>query len=223
MTQMKSFFRKTLTQMFPETTVRYRAYKNLIGNKDSYLYLSGWMQSLGADKPINKDGRPVPWMNYSVVLFLEERLTPDLTLFEYGSGYSTFFYADRVRSVVSVEYDKKWFDLITSKAPKNASLMLKEKDVDGDYCRVIGTTHDSYDVVVVDGRDRVNCVKQSIPALSDRGVILLDDSKRPRYEEAISFALERGFKTLHFEGLQATGSGVKRTTILYRNSNCFGI
>jgi hypothetical protein len=76
---------------------------------------------------------------------------------------------------------------------------------------------------IVDGRDRMNRIKQSISALSAKGVILLDDSQRERYQEGIDFAKSKGFKALNFEGLKATGTEVDRTTIFYRVGNCFDI
>ena len=56
--------------------------------------------------PCRPDGTPLPWMNYNAISFLEERLTKDLCLLEYGSGYSTPFFASFVKTVVSVECDR---------------------------------------------------------------------------------------------------------------------
>jgi hypothetical protein len=215
---------KTITEyIFPQLSLKVRAFNNLIRKKNSYLYTSGWLQSLKHRRPMNQKGEPIPWMNYPIINFLEERLNSDMTLFEYGSGYSTLFYASRVKSVVSVEYDMDWFNIMQSQLPSNVNLLYQTKDIDGEYCRKINFDGDRYDVVIVDGRDRVNCVKQSIQALTERGVILIDDSQRERYTEAIVFATEHGFKALSMEGLKPTGSKIDRTTILYKEGNCFGI
>jgi hypothetical protein len=220
---MSSFIKRAIQSRFPIAALRYRAYKMLIRNPNSYLHLSGWMQSQKERRPIDQNGNPIPWMNFPVVRILQERLTKDLNLFEFGSGYSTLFYAKKVRAVTSVEYDEKWLNIIKSQVPDNVNIIFKREDVDGDYCRAIGETGDRYDVVIVDGRDRVNCIKQSISALSVKGVILLDDSQRERYQEGIDFAKSKGFKALNLEGLKATGTEVDRTTIFYREGNCFEI
>ena len=112
---------------------------------------------------------------------------------------------------------------IGSRLPPNASLLFVPNDVDGDYCRTIVRNGDHFDVVVVDGRDRVNCVKQSMQALSSRGVIVLDDSERAKYAPAISYAQENGYLTVDFEGLKPTDSSWCRSTILYRRENCLGL
>jgi hypothetical protein len=199
------------------------AFRQLILRKESYLYSTGWLESLKRDYPCRSNGSEIPWMNYSIIKFLEDRLKNYFDLFEFGSGYSTCFYAKLVRSVASVEYDESWFQNVKKNIPKNVELIYKEKDTDGEYCRTIGSTDKKYDIVIVDGRDRVNCVKQSIEVLSAKGVILLDDSHREKYVEGINYAKKRGFRTLDFEGLKPTGSGIDRTTIIYRDSNCLDI
>ena len=209
--------------LFPRLTLHVRAYHKLIGNKESYLYQTGWMQSLLESKPTDSAANPIPWMNYSVIKLLDDRLKPDFTLFEFGSGYSTRFYAKKVGTVVSLEYDEQWFRIVKADMPQNVRLVFKNKDVDGEYCRVIHSAGIAFDVVVVDGRDRVNCVKQAVSALSPRGVILLDDSQQEKYREASEFATARGFRTLDLEGLKATGKGLDRTTLFYRDGNCLGI
>lgn len=220
---MTSIVKCILKKAFPKFVLHYRVYNLFIKNKSSYLYLTGWMRSLEEGKPVDKDGNQIPWMNYPVLEFLKDRLKSDLHLFEFGSGYSTSFYARLVQTVASVEYEKSWLQFVKETAPKNVKLIYKEKDIDGGYCRVVHSTGQQYDIIIVDGRDRVNCIKQSIKALSERGVVLLDDSQRDRYKEGINYAKENGFRTLDFEGLKPAGSGIDRTTILYRNGNCVKI
>lgn len=220
---MKSPVRRVLRALFPEMALHYRAYTSLIRNENSYLHATGWMESLRESKPTDLHHDPLPWMNYPVIQLLDSRLRGDQRLFEFGSGHSTHFYARRVRCVTSVEHDEGWFRTVQAQLPGNVELLFREMDIDGDYCRAIAGAGNGFDVVVVDGRDRVNCIRQSIPALSPRGVILLDDSQRERYREGIEFAREQGFRTLDIEGLKATGLGIDRTTIFYRDGNCLGL
>jgi hypothetical protein len=220
---MKSFIKRTLYRLVPLQVLHYRAYCQLIKNPNSYLYSTGWMQSLKELKPIDKNGNPIPWMNIPTIGFLEERLTHDLNLFEFGSGYSTCFFARLVRNVTSVEGDEKWLYIIKPLVPDYVKLIFKEEDIDGDYCRTIGSTREKYDVVIVDGRDRVNCIKQSILILSSKGVILLDDSMRDEYKEGIDFAKENGFNTLNMEGLLPMSGVQASATIFYRKENCLMI
>lgn len=220
---MTQKIRRTLRQAFPKYALYWSAINSLLTNEDSYLYTTGWMRSLRESKPVDKDGREVPWMCYPVIRFLENRLHKGLDLFEFGSGHSTLFYARLVRSVTSVEYDEAWIQTVSARAPDNVSLIFRKRDEDGEYCRSIRSTGQRFDVVVVDGRDRVNCIGQSMDALTTAGVIVLDDSQRQIYAEGIDYARAKGFRALDFEGLKPTGPDVARTTVLYRSNNCLGI
>ena len=216
---MQKQIKRALKRAFPSLA----AYFTLIANKDSYLHTSGWLQSLKFGYPRRADGSELPWMNYAVIAFLETRLHRDLNLFEYGSGYSTLFYARLVCTVTSVEHSHFWYDQLKDKIPDNVKLIFTELDYDGNYCRSIALNQQSYDVVVIDGRDRVNCMKQGIDHLSVQGVILLDDANRDEYIEGINYAKEKKFLDLEFAGLKPTGSGIHQTMLFYRRENCLGI
>src|SRR3954452_3854394 len=63
-----------------------------------------------------RDGSPlrdaVPWMPYRVIEALDRWLAPSMSVFEFGSGGSTLFFARRVRRVVTVEHDAQWAALV---------------------------------------------------------------------------------------------------------------
>jgi hypothetical protein len=202
---------------------RFVAARKAMFRSSSYLQVTGWLESFRRGYPCDADGNVLPWMNYSVVQFLNERLSRELRVFEFGSGFSTQFYAERVASVQSVEDNPRWFELMGPKLPANASVVLQAADVDGAYCRAISQFESRYHLVVVDGRDRVNCFAQSIAKLTEDGVILLDDSARAKYSHAIAIGRDAGFKVLHFEGLKPTATGLHRATLFYRANNCLGL
>jgi hypothetical protein len=221
---IKRWLKSAAVKLLPKQYLRYRAYKLLIANESSFLYSGGWMESLRRERPCRTDGSSIPWMNYGVIRLLEDRLTKQLALFEYGSGHSTTFYARLVSDVTSVEYDKAWFDVISPSLPENARLIYAEQDVDGAYCRaILQAPEKKYDVVVVDGRDRVNCVRKSSQQLTSTGVLILDDSQRTNYADGISYMRNSGFLSLDFEGLKPTGVTSDRTTVFYRADNCLGL
>ena len=200
----------------------YAVYKTFLC-KSSYLRSSGWLESLRSGFPTNSEGASLPWMNYPVIRFLETRLNQTHHVFEFGSGYSTKFYASLAGSVTSVEYDQAWAERVQADLPSNADLIQQPTDTDGDYCRTIDRTGRRFDLVVVDGRDRVHCVSRSIGCLNETGVILLDDSCRPQYQPAIETAYRFGFRSIDFVGIKPTSCKAHQSTLLYRDRNCFGI
>src|SRR4051812_37225534 len=50
----------------------------------------------------------VPWMTFGAIEFLQRALREDMVVFEYGSGGSTLFFANRVRRLVTIEHDPEW-------------------------------------------------------------------------------------------------------------------
>ncbi len=50
-----------------------------------------------------------------------------------------------------------------------------------------------FDIVLVDGRDRNNCIFNAITALKENGIIILDDGERKRYEKGIDRLTREGF------------------------------
>jgi hypothetical protein len=221
--RLKRILIRVLSKFYPEIPNLLLLCRYQLQNKDSYLNVTGWMKSIGENRPCASDGSPVPFMNYPVTTLLRHRLNKNMHLFEYGTGYSTLFFSTLVRNVVSVEYDLAWYERISKDLPTNAKILLMKNDINGEYCRAINHVDGLFDVVVVDGRDRVNCIKQALGKLNDSGVIVLDDSQRQRYQEGINQATCQGFKRLDIEGLKPAEHGVDRTTVLYRQKNCLNL
>jgi len=192
-------------------------------NHKGYLKDIGWFNSFDSMAPVDGERNPIPWVTYSFIDFIKERIKKHHSVFEFGSGNSTFFYAKHAGLVISVEHDKQWFDKISGKKPENAEMIFCDLVRDGDYCRMPLKLEEKFDVIIVDGRDRVNCCKQAIGAVSDEGVIVLDDSEREFYQEGIKFLKSKGFKELSLSGISPGLFYRKSTSVFYRADNCLGI
>ncbi|HMR18622.1 MAG TPA: FkbM family methyltransferase, partial [Sphingobacterium sp.] len=166
---------------------------------------------------------PIPWLTYSFLDFLDGRLHNDMTLFEYGSGNSTLFFAKHVKYVRSIEHDRAWYDKVKTSAPENVMISHIPMENISDYERAITLEPQLYDIILIDGRRRVACLKNAVDQLSERGVIILDDSEREEYSEAFTFLQERGFKHLPFSGIAIGAIHNKSTTVFYRANNTLAI
>ena len=211
-----------LRQLFPEPFIWARAVKLFYSGR-SHLVQSGYVESIRRRHPCDAQGSPLPWMNYAVVFFLEQRLQPDHTLFEYGSGFSTRFYARRVSHVTSVEHDRGWFDKGKEDLPPNVELLHVDLN-DGDrYVNAIQGTGRQFDIVIIDGRQRERSALAAVASLTPGGVIIFDDSDRERYQAARGALRESGFRVIDFRGLKPGGMSAHQTSIFYRDDNCLGI
>ena len=188
-----------------------------------YLSEVGWFKAFDTKSPVGRDGEPIPWVTYSFIDFIADRIKKEYTVFEFGSGNSTFYYAKRAMKVVSVEHDQAWFNKISASKPSNSEMIFCELETGGDYSKMPASMDLKFDIIIVDGRDRVNCCLQSLEALSDNGVVVLDDSERENYANAIKFFHKEGFKELSFSGISPGLFYRKSTSVFYRTENCLGI
>ncbi len=158
-----------------------------------------------------------------MIAFLEQRLNNDMTLFEYGSGYSTLFFASLVKQVTAVEHNKNWFDIVSDMKPDTVNLIYQPiEDIEA-YTQAAGFEKRLYDIIVIDGRERIRCAQFAVNLLTEPGVIIFDDSSRTRYKKVEAFFGQSGFKKLDFIGLKPGGITCHQTSIYYRNNNCLGL
>jgi len=189
----------------------------------SGLKEDGWFKSYHTKQAIDNNSNPIPWCTYPFIKFIEPRLNDTLNVFEFGCGNSSLWYALKVKNITSVEHDREWHDLVKKKMPENAKIIFKELVYGGAYSKSIFESNDKYHIVIVDGRDRVNCAKNAIDALTDDGVIVFDNSDRPQYEPALDYLHQKGFKRLDFHGLSPVTAHNNLTSIFYRENNCLKI
>lgn len=192
-------------------------------SKNSYLRESGWFGSVARSMPVDGAGNPIPWYTYGAIRFLADRLVAPVSVFEYGSGNSTLWWAERARRVVCCEHDRYWHSLMTTRLPDNVEHLFCEFVPGAEYAQQIARNHDEFDIVVIDGRDRVNCAKNSVQALRPRGVVVWDNSDRTEYQPGYDFLANQGFKRLDFWGMGPINSYGWCTSVFYRAGNCLGI
>lgn len=191
--------------------------------RDGYLLSSGWLRSGLAQLPVDRSGRPLPWYTYAAIEFLSRRVEHRLSVFEYGSGNSTLWWLERSHRVVSCEHDAAWHQRMQSILPVDAEYLLVELGQLGRYARSILAYGQAFDIVVIDGRDRVACASASLEALRPGGVIVWDNSDRPDYAEGYDLLRNRGFRRLDFWGPGPINPYGWCTSVFYRPDNCLGL
>lgn len=188
-----------------------------------YLAEIGWFEAFKRKASVDINNKAIPWFTYSFIDFLQDRLNKKQTVFEFGSGNSTRYFASKCSHITSVEHDKDWYVKGENNKPQNATIQYYLLDIDGDYCRAAQKTKKEYDIIIIDGRDRVNCCIQSVNALTPTGIIILDDSERNKYNEARLFLQKNGFKELSFSGISPGYFYRKATSVFYKDDNCLEI
>lgn len=195
------------------------AYINRLLPKNTNIFSkSGFLKSIGMGRPLNEDGDPIPWFTYPAIDFLNQITQKEWTVFEYGSGNSTLWWSSKVKSVVSVEDNKDWFEEVSKQIPNNARVIYKCKK---EYPSVIQEFPEKeFDVIVVDGSKRNECVKSSISRLKENGILVFDNSDRSDYVESSAYLNSLNFYRIDFWGLIPSYL-YKNCTSIYSRSPSF--
>lgn len=130
----------------------------------------------------------LPWWNVHATQRVEAFLArrANVRAFEFGAGASTAWLARRAASVISVEHNAQWQTLISPMLERLGNARLWGRELDGDaYVSAIDEAGGPFDLIVIDGRRRVECLTRALPHLRKDGIILFDDSGRSRYRTAI--------------------------------------
>jgi Methyltransferase domain len=148
------------------------------------------------------------WWSYPAMRRVEEFLAqrPNARIFEYGAGASTVWLAKRAGQVDSVEHDTEWVEFVREMLGDTEGVKLHavpptaatedtvvrsgrvgHTDLDfADYVATIEQVGGPFDLIVVDGRARVDAFRRAMDHLADDGVVVFDNIKRKRYWDVIS-------------------------------------
>ncbi len=190
---------------------------------DSAIKDDGWFLSYKIKQSVDKNGNPIPWNTYPFLAFIEPRLKSEFDVFEYGSGNSTIWYAQKVRSIIAVEHDKEWYDKIKETMPKNAEIILSSDSDPEIYAGEISKRNKRFHIIIVDGIFRNESLAASLNYLSEDGVIVFDDAERDDYNKSFKLLKEKGFRRIDFRGMRGITSIANATAIFYRDNNCLNI
>ncbi|MGB3560397.1 MAG: glycosyltransferase family 92 protein [Geitlerinemataceae cyanobacterium] len=129
-----------------------------------------------------------PLMAENAINFLNSLLEqkPSLKVLEFGSGASTVWLSKFTSNLVSIEHHPDWYDKVQSTLAEDSTCQSVDlRLIPLPYYSVCDDFSDEYfDLVIVDGRDRIKCLEAAIRILKPGGVLMLDDAQRERYEKA---------------------------------------
>ncbi|MDH5216075.1 MAG: class I SAM-dependent methyltransferase [Gammaproteobacteria bacterium] len=167
----------------------------------------------------------LPLYTYPSIEFIENHINNTMSVFEYGTGGSTFWWAKHVKRVVACDHSKRWYEKILTNEPQNVEAVHVELIYGGDYCRTAAQYPGEFDIIVVDGRDRNNVAQQLLPGLKPDGVIIWDNSDTERYKHGLEYIESLGYKRINFVGTGPyhLSESAWETCIFYKEDNCMGI
>ncbi|MEQ9549945.1 MAG: hypothetical protein RIM23_10040 [Coleofasciculus sp. G3-WIS-01] len=150
----------------------------------------------------------LPWLPASSLPSFTSLLSQSKAYWEWGSGASTIFAAQHSTNIWSVEHDRKWFtittDLLTSLIflPSTNKVSLLYRPLSAGYPNAINEVNGTFDVILIDGRQRNECIRNAMQKISQNGTIILDNSNREKYQFGIDLLKKEGFGETCFESNQ---------------------
>jgi hypothetical protein len=142
-----------------------------------------------------------PWLNeFSLDEVILKWDVSDWEIFEYGSGDSTKWWAKRCKSIVSVDHDKRFFEPQHPILEKISNVTHLFRDLivckDCNYVQTVNETDDKYDLIIIDGRNRVLSTHEALKHLKPKCAVIFDDTHREEYDEGTN-EIDRHFNNLN--------------------------
>jgi len=130
----------------------------------------------------------LPWITYPAMRLVDDKLR-GRRLFEFGSGTSTKWYAERCREVYSVENNVDWFDLVHARLTSSPNAHLTLAKTNDAVIEAITQIGGCFDAIVVDskpirnGEDfedsddfRVACLRAALHFATDDCLFIIDNT-----------------------------------------------
>jgi hypothetical protein len=149
-----------------------------------------------------------PWLTSAAIRFLTSYLKKDMCGFEFGSGRSTKWLARRIDRLVSIEDDAVWYRRVqidTRNLGVDYRFASTEAGCDEYVGHLASFGDETFDLIVVDGSCRNQCIAASATKVKKRGIVVVDNSDMPLDLRPLA-----GFRR------HSTDNGVWRTDIYVR-------
>lgn len=117
----------------------------------------------------------LPWLVYSATSCIAP-LVQGKRVFEFGSGMSTLWFADRAREVVSVDDNREWAKRVVNSTRGMSHARLIYAETKSDYLRAIEAAGGKFDVILIDGSHRMECVHIVRSYLNTNGMVIVDNT-----------------------------------------------
>jgi hypothetical protein len=143
----------------------------------NYYILShkfGQMKSMRKQLPVDHEGNPVPWFTYPAIEYIKQLDLSSVRVFEFGSGFSTLYWAKHCKQVVSVEDDQIWYNRLKPQLSPNVEYIFAANKEE--YVNSITKQEGTFDLIVNDGIYRLDAAKAARPKLANDGFVILDNS-----------------------------------------------
>lgn len=181
-------------------------------NLEILLFEYGQLNSMKEGRPVDSKGSPSPWITYPALEFLLQFDYSEASVFEFGGGNSTLFWARRAKEVFSVETDKSWFESIGVEKPDNTEIFYAE-DASA-FTHSILQLDIAFDVIVIDSAElRYQATISAVEKIAPGGMVVFDNSDW--YPNCCRLLRDRGFTQIDFHGFGPVNGYTWTTSVFF--------
>ena len=167
----------------------------------------GFLESAKNQMPVNGDGETMPMYTYPCYEYLNSMDWEGADVFEYGTGFSTVWWKNHGANLYGVEHNKNWYEKING---QQLGYITLENNVDN-YPDSINIFDKQFDVIVIDGLVRYQCVAPALKNLKPGGIVIFDNSDwHSNTKELLD---TKDLIPIHFHGFKPTHVDSQTTSI----------
>ena len=154
-------------------------------------------------RPVDSQGEPIPWYNYSIIDYLNSFDFSSCSVLEYGGGNSSFWWADRCQTLTTVESELDWYQVLLKLGQDMPNLKFELHSEMESYVGSISSL--APNIVIIDGLYRAECATKIIELeaskLEELQLIIFDNSNWfPGAIKRLSEGLKE-FQRVDFSGI----------------------
>ena len=135
----------------------------------------GFLESSRSSIPVDGYGNVMPLYSYPCYEYIRSMDWKNANIFEFGCGYSSIWWDNVDANVYGVDSNDEWINKIQSSV--NGHLNIELANDGEEYTTSIYRHNLKYDVIVIDGMYRYDCVEPSLDCLANDGMVILDNSE----------------------------------------------
>lgn len=160
---------------------------------------------------INAKNEPLPWFTYSSIEFLEQLDFTETDVFEWGSGNSSKYFANRCHHITSIEHNLDWYNTQKVNLRKNQQLIHAADNV---YANAINEFNKKFDIIIIDGILRGDCLTNALNFINEDGLFIYDNSDRDPQNCLI--LRNAGYTQIDFSGFGPINDYTWTTSIFFK-------
>jgi len=162
---------------------------------------------------------PIPWLTFDAIRFVSQFIQKDWKVFEYGSGHSTIYWLRKGLTIVAVEDNREWkmyLQNTLSSTDKNRCELIYAESTD-DYINSIEKFNKGeFDLILVDGSYRRECIRKSVDYLKRGGYLVVDNTDWHWFREVPLDGIPAEWKKRVYPGYAPMLGHESETTIWQR-------